>query len=74
LAVTPGFRSVLLFADPASGRMISETVWQDARTQAAALSVAAIIRANVLDEDNCEIRAIEDYIAGVQLRARTLTS
>ena len=62
LAETPGFCSALLFADPASGRLISETVWQDAQTQAAAPSVAAIIRANVLDEDNCEIRAVEDYM------------
>ena len=62
LAETRGFCSALLFADPASGRLISETVWQDARTQAAAPSVAAIVRDNVLDEDNCEIRAIEDYM------------
>ena len=62
LAGTPGFCSALLFADPASGRLISETVWRDAQTQAAGPSVAAIIRANVLDEDNCEIRAVEDYM------------
>jgi acyl-CoA synthetase (AMP-forming)/AMP-acid ligase II len=51
LAETPGFCSALLFADPASGCLISETVWQDAQTQAAAQSVAAIIRANVLDDE-----------------------
>jgi quinol monooxygenase YgiN len=62
LADTPGFCSALLFADPASGRLISETVWRDARTHAASPSVAAIIRANVLDEDNCEIRPVEDYM------------
>ena len=62
LAETPGFCGALLFADPASGRLISETVWQDAQAQAAAPSVAAIIRADVLDEDNCEIRAVEDYM------------
>ena len=29
LAETPGFRSALLFADPASGHLISQTVWRD---------------------------------------------
>ena len=29
LADTPGFRETQLFADPASGRMISETIWRD---------------------------------------------
>jgi hypothetical protein len=61
LAETPGFCGVLLFADPASGQLISETVWEDQRTRAASPSVAALIRANVPDEANCEIRAVEDY-------------
>ena len=29
LSEAPGFRAALLFADPASGRMISETIWRD---------------------------------------------
>lgn len=33
LAETPGFRSALLFADPASGQLISQTVWQDPRAR-----------------------------------------
>jgi hypothetical protein len=62
LADTPGFRSALLFADPASGRLVSETVSRDAQTQAASPSAAAIIRANVLDEHDCKICAVEDYM------------
>jgi hypothetical protein len=31
LAETTGFRSALLFADPGSGHLISESVWWDAR-------------------------------------------
>ncbi|HUK69296.1 MAG TPA: antibiotic biosynthesis monooxygenase [Streptosporangiaceae bacterium] len=61
LAETPGFRSALLFADPASGHLISETVWRDPRARAASPSVAAVIRADVLDTANCLIRAVEDY-------------
>ena len=30
----PGFRSVLLFADPASGQLVSETVWRHPRARA----------------------------------------
>jgi hypothetical protein len=62
LADTPGFRSALLFADPASGRLVSETVSRDAQTQAASPSAAAIIRANVLDEHDCKICAVEEYM------------
>lgn len=61
LAETPGFCSALLFADPASGRLISGTVWRDPQTRAASPSVAPMIRANVLDEMNCQIHAAEDY-------------
>ena len=61
LAETPGFRSALLFADTASGHLISETVWRDQQARAASPSVAAVIRADVLDAANCLIRAVEDY-------------
>jgi len=61
LAETPGFRGALLFAHPESGRLISETIWRDPPARAAAPSVAAIIRAEVPDEADSEIRAVEDY-------------
>ena len=61
LIETPGFCDALLFADPASGRLISETVWRDSGARAAAPSVAAIVRAEVPDEAGGEIRAVEDY-------------
>ena len=61
LAETAGFRSALLFADPASGHLISETVWRDPQARAASPSVAAVIRADVLDAANCLIRAVDDY-------------
>ena len=68
----PGFRAALLFADPASGRMISETIWRDPRARAAAPSVAAIIRREFPDqagrdipgfpdEGGAEIRSVADY-------------
>jgi hypothetical protein len=61
LIETPGFCDALLFADPASGRLISETVWRDTRARAAAPNVAAIVRAEVPDEASSEIRDVEDY-------------
>ena len=61
LAEAAGFRGALLFADPASGQLISETVWRDPQARAASPSVAAVIRADVLDTANCLIRAVEDY-------------
>jgi heme-degrading monooxygenase HmoA len=61
LAGTPGFCGALLFADPARGRLISETVWRDPQARAASPSVAEMIRAEVLDDEDCEVRAIEDY-------------
>ena len=61
LAETPGFRSALLFADPATGELISETVWRDPGARAASPSVAAVIQADVLAEANCQIRGVEDH-------------
>jgi hypothetical protein len=57
----PGFCDALLFADPASGRLISETMWRDPGARAAAPSIASIVRAEVPDEASGEIRAVEDY-------------
>jgi hypothetical protein len=61
LADTPGFRETLLFADPADGQLISQTAWRDPAARAAGPSIAEMIRGEVLDEDDCEIRAVEDY-------------
>jgi heme-degrading monooxygenase HmoA len=61
LAETPGFCAALLFADPASGQLISETAWQDHHARAASPSLAAMLQPEVLDQDRCEIRAVEDY-------------
>jgi hypothetical protein len=61
LAETPGFCAALLFAHPESGHLISETVWRDPRERAAAPSVAAIIRAEMPDGADGEIRAVADY-------------
>jgi hypothetical protein len=61
LIETPGFCDALLFAQPASGRLISETMWRDPEARAAAPSIAAIIRAEVPDEASDQIPAVEDY-------------
>lgn len=60
LSEAPGFRAALLFADPASGRMISETIWRDPRARAAAPSVAAIIRREFPDEAHSDIPGFPD--------------
>ena len=60
LSEAPGFRAALLFADPASGRMISETIWRDPRARAAAPSVAAIIRREFPDEAGSDIPGFPD--------------
>lgn len=61
LAEHPGFGGALLFADPATGRLVSETVWRDPSARAASPSVAAVIQADVLPEAHCQIRGVEDY-------------
>ena len=61
LAEHPGFCSALLFADPATGQLVSETVWRDPPVRAASPSVAAVIQADVLAEAHCRIRSVEDY-------------
>jgi hypothetical protein len=61
LAGTPGFREALLFADPAEGQLISQTGWRDTAARVADPSVAEMIRGEVLDEENCEIRTEKDY-------------
>lgn len=61
LAESSGFRSTLLFADPGSGHLISESAWRNPQDRAASPSVAAVIRADLLDAANCLIRAVDDY-------------
>ena len=61
LAEVPGFCGALLFAAPSSGRLISETVWRDSSARAASPGLAEMIRAEVLDDEDCEILAVEDY-------------
>jgi hypothetical protein len=61
LAGTPGFCETLLFADPRGGQLISQTGWRDPAARAASTSVAEMIRSDVLTDDNCQIRAVEDY-------------
>jgi quinol monooxygenase YgiN len=61
LAETDGFCSALLFADPGSGHLISESAWRDRQARAASPSVAAVIRADLLEAADCLIRAVEDY-------------
>ena len=51
LCEAPGFRAALLFAGPASGQMISETIRRDPRARTAApAGAAAIIRREFPDE------------------------
>ena len=64
LSEAPGFRAAQLFADPASGRMISETIWRDPRARAAAPSVAAIIRREFPDEAASHIPGFPDEGGG----------
>jgi hypothetical protein len=62
LAETAGFRSALLFADRASGHLISETVWQDPHALAASRSTSAAIRVTAVEATKCVIRAVEEYV------------
>jgi len=61
LAETPGFCGALLLAEPASGRLISQTVWRDQQAREASPSTAAVIQADLLDSAHCVIGAVEDY-------------
>jgi hypothetical protein len=70
LVEAPGFCDALLFADPASGRLITETLWRDARARTAGPSVATIVRTEMPDAQvpdevtgdiSADIRAVEDY-------------
>lgn len=56
LAESDGFRGVLLYADWASGRLVSETIWRDARALGASRSAAVAAEAT-----GCVIRDTHDY-------------
>ena len=61
LADTPGFCETLLFADPEGGQLISQTGGRDPAARAASPSVTEMIRSDLLADDDCQIRAVEDY-------------
>ncbi len=61
LADTPGFRGALLFAAPARGQLISQTLWRDPAARAVSPGLAEMIRPEILAEEGCEIRTAEDY-------------
>lgn len=61
LTDTPGFCGALLLADPASGRVISQTIWRDQQARDASPSTAALIRGDLLDSAHCVIGGVEDY-------------
>jgi hypothetical protein len=61
LADTSGFCAALLYADWASGRLISETVWQDSRALATSRSAATAAEAAAAQALNGEIGAAEEY-------------
>jgi hypothetical protein len=61
LVETPGFRGMLLLAAPDRGQLISETAWRDQASLAASPSVAGMIRAELLNVEDCRIGAVEDY-------------
>jgi hypothetical protein len=61
LADTVGFRETLLLADPAGGQLISQTGFRDPAARAASPSIAQMIAAEVLADDDCQIHAVQDY-------------
>jgi hypothetical protein len=61
LAGTEGFCAALLFADPNTGRLIGETVWQTPQALAASRTAGAGARAETAASTGCAVRAIEEY-------------
>jgi hypothetical protein len=61
LAEASGFRAALLYADWASGHVISETVWQDLHALAISRSAAMASEAAAAEELNGVIGASRDY-------------
>jgi hypothetical protein len=61
LTDAPGFHGALLLADPASGHVITQTIWQDQHARDASPGTAAVIRSDLLDSAHCVIGAVDDY-------------
>jgi quinol monooxygenase YgiN len=61
LAETEGCRCILYLVDRQSGRMISESVWKDAKAMADSRSAAAAARAEAVALAGCVVRAVEEY-------------
>jgi hypothetical protein len=61
LSDASGFCAAMLYADWASGRLISETVWQGARALAASRSAAMTVEAAAAEELNGVIGASGEY-------------
>ena len=61
LANTDGFCGVLLLIDRRSGRLVSETLWQDSQDLAASRSAATAIRVDAVEATGALIQSIEEY-------------
>jgi hypothetical protein len=59
--VTNQVTSAPVSARPRHGELISQTGWRDPAARAASPSVAEMIRSDVLADDDCQIRGVEDY-------------
>ncbi len=62
LAETAGFHSALLFADPPSGHLISETVWHDPQALTASREATAMAGSETVNATHGVIRAVEEYL------------
>jgi hypothetical protein len=74
LADTSGFCAALLYADWASGRLLSETVWQDPDALAASRSAAKAGEAAAAEAVHGVVGVVRRVPAGVQLGAARLIS
>src|SRR5260370_25161013 len=72
LAEAPGFRGALLFAAPASGRLISQTVWRGAQSRSASPDAAEEDRAQGPAAERRRIRGVRGQGPGVRPLPHTL--
>jgi hypothetical protein len=56
----PVSASARLFADPTSGHLTAEDVWEDPHALAGSRSAAAVARVDAATD--CAIRAVEEYV------------
>lgn len=61
LAETEACRCILYLVDRQSGRMISESIWKDAKSMAASRSAAAAARVEAVTSAGCVVRSVEEY-------------